>query len=73
MQEEALSKAEALYKKLNIFNNIPLNAKKIAPLNNLALAKKERQVQREASTGKAWGNMQKQELTEETKADLKAI
>ncbi|CDW73524.1 UNKNOWN [Stylonychia lemnae] len=73
IQDEALKKAEALYNKLNIFNNIPANAKQIAPLNNIQLQKKERQKKKEESAGKAWGYMPKQELTEEVKADLKAI
>lgn len=68
-----MKKAEALYNKLNIFNSIPVNTKQIAPLNNVKLQKKERKLQREESAGKAWGNMPKQELTEEVKADLRAI
>jgi len=39
-----MKKAEALYNKLNIFNNIPVNAKQIAPLNNVKLQKKERKL-----------------------------
>lgn len=68
-----MKKAEALYNKLNIFNKIAVNAKQIAPLNNIKLAKKERQKQKEETTGKGWGDMPRQELTEEVKADLKAI
>lgn len=59
--------------KHNIFNSIPLTGKAIEPLNNIKLKQKERQAQREATTGKGWGDMPKVELTEELKADLKAL
>ena len=42
-------------------------------MNNIELKQKERRAQREATAGKAWGEMPKVELTEELKADLKAL
>jgi hypothetical protein len=37
------------------------------------LDRKERQKRKEETTGKSWGHMKKVELTEEVKADLRAI
>ena len=73
IKEEAMRKADALFQKLNIFKNVPVTAKQIAPLNNIILAKKEKQKQKELSAGRGWGEMPKQELTDEVKADLRAI
>jgi hypothetical protein len=42
IDDKSLKKAEEIYKKLNIFNKIPVNAKQIPPLNNTKLDKKER-------------------------------
>ena len=72
-EEEAIKRAEALLMKKGIFNSIPVNAKTIPPLNNEALLKKKRKEDREKTAGKKWGEMPKVELTEELKADLRAI
>ena len=73
IEEVSLRKAEEVYKKLNIFNKIAVNAKEIPPLNNGKLLKKERLQKKSETTGKGWGDMPKVELTEEIKADLRAI
>jgi hypothetical protein len=62
-----------MLKKNNIFANVPLTGGSLPPLNNIKLKQKERRAQREATAGKAWGEMPKVELTEELKADLKAL
>lgn len=62
-----------MLKKNNIFANVPLTGASIPPLNSVVLKQKERRIQREATAGKAWGEMPKVELTEELKADLKAL
>ena len=59
IKEEAMRKADALFQKLNIFKNVPVTAKQIAPLNNIILAKKEKQKQKELSAGRGWGEMPK--------------
>ena len=73
VQEEAMKKAEALLKSSNVFNNVPLTGASISPLNNIKLKAKERREDREKTAGRAWGEMPKVELTEELKADLKAL
>jgi hypothetical protein len=73
VQEEAMKKAEALLKSSNVFNNVPLTGASISPLNNIKLKAKERREDREKTAGHAWGEMPKVELTEELKADLKAL
>lgn len=73
VEEQAIRKAEALLAKHNIFNTVSLTGGSIQPMNNIKLKQKERQAQREATTGKGWGDMPKVELTEELKADLKAL
>jgi hypothetical protein len=42
-------------------------------MNSVKLDKKDRQQLKEMNAGKAWGSMEKVELTEELKNDLKAI
>jgi hypothetical protein len=73
VQEEAMKKAEELLKSSNVFNNVPLTGASISPLNNIKLKAKERREDREKTAGRAWGEMPKVELTEELKADLKAL
>ena len=73
IEAEKLAKAEAIFNKLNVFSKFETNQKKINPLNNIKLEKKEREKQREATAGKAWGNMPKVELTEELKEDLRVL
>ena len=68
-----MKKAEALLKVSNVFNNVPLTGASISPLNNIKLKAKERREDREKTAGRAWGEMPKVELTEELKADLKAL
>ena len=73
VEEQAIQKANALLKKHSIFNKLAITGTDIGPLNNVALLQKQRKLQREATTGKAWGEMAKVELTEEIKADLQAL
>ena len=53
--------------------NLPADAKQISPLNNVKLEKKKRAAQKELTAGKNWGDLPKQELTEELKADLRVL
>lgn len=73
IEEDKVKKANAIFEKMNIFSKIPLNAKQIAPMFNEKLEKKQRLADREKDAGKAWGKMEKVELTEELKNDLKTI
>ncbi len=73
IKDEALKKAEALCNKLNIFSKISATAKSIPPLNNAKLTKKERLKQKELTAGKGWADMPQPEITDEVRADLKAI
>ena len=58
----------------SLFKNVPVTGfQSLPPLNNVKLLQKERRAQREATAGKAWGEMPQVELTEELKADLKAL
>ena len=68
-----LKKAEDLLKNQGVFKDIAPNAKSIKPLLSQKLDLKERQKKREETTGLSWGHMKKVELTEEVKADLRAI
>ena len=67
-----MAKAEELFEKHNIFKNLK-PGDRIKPLNSVILDKKARQAQQQLTTGAAWGDMERQELTEEVKADLRAI
>ena len=75
VQNEAIKKAEDMLKKHNIFNNVPVTGGHgLQPLNNIRLKQKERRVKKDETAGKAWGEMPRvTELTEEMKADLKAL
>lgn len=68
-----MNKANAIFESMNIFNKVPLNAKQIKPMFSEKLDKKQRIIDREKDTGKAWGSMEKVEQTEELKMDLKTI
>lgn len=57
----------------SLFRNVPVTGRSLPPLNSVRLQQKERRVQMEKTAGKAWGEMPKVELTEELKADLKAL
>ena len=52
---------------------MPLTGGSLPPLNNVVLKQKERRIEREKTAGRAWGEMSKVELTEELRADLKAL
>lgn len=68
-----MRKANAVFESMNIFSKVPLQAKEIKPMFTEKLDKKQRIIDREANAGKAWGMMEKVELTEELKNDLKAV
>lgn len=72
VEEQAIAKANALLDKHSIFSKGGVHAK-IGPLNNIKLKEKERREQREATAGRKWGEMPKVEMTEELKADLRAL
>ena len=67
-----MAKAEELFEKHNIFKNLTPEDR-VKPLNSVILDKKARQAQQKKTSGAAWGDMPRQELTEEVKADLRAI
>ncbi len=73
IEADKMSKANAIFEKMNIFNKTPLNAKQIAPMFNEKLEKKQRLIDKEKDAGKVWGKMEKVELTEELRNDLKTI
>ena len=68
-----MRKANALFESMNMLGKVPLNSKQIKPMFSAKLDLKQRQLDREKNTGKAWGSMEKVELTEELKNDLKTI
>jgi len=49
------------------------DAKSIKPLVTLKLDRKQRAKERDETAGKNWGHMARVELTEEIKADLRAL
>ena len=67
-----MKRANKLFESQNLFQG-PLNAKVIKPMFSDKLDKKQRILDREKNAGKAWGSMEKVELTEELKYDLKTI
>jgi hypothetical protein len=73
VEAEKMRKAEEVFAKMNIFKDIQIVATQIKPMNSVKLDKKDRQQLKEMNAGKAWGSMEKVELTEELKNDLKAI
>lgn len=73
VEDEKMRKANAVFESMNIFKGLPINSGVLKPMFNEKLEKKERQKQKEATAGKAWGSMPKVELTEELRNDLKAI
>lgn len=68
-----MNRANKIFEEKSIFKGVAADAKKIKPLVTEKLDRKERQQEREMTSGKAWGNMAKVELTEELKADLRAL
>ena len=74
VEEQRLKKANELYEKSSLFKTqIKPTDKKINPLLIPKLERKQNQKEREETAGKNWGNMKKVELTDEIKADLRAI
>ena len=67
-----MARAEAIFEQHNIYKDKAPN-EPILPLNAKVVTKKEKQKKAQMTAGKAWGDMPKQELTEELKADLRAI
>ena len=68
-----MEKAQKVFESLSIFKGVSANDKSIKPLVSEKLDRKKMQKDREMTAGKNWGNMAKVELTEEIKADLRAI
>ena len=68
-----MSKANQIFDQRSIFRGVSPDSKTIKPLVAQKLDRKERQRQREMTAGKDWGHMPKVELTEELKADLRAL
>lgn len=50
-----------------------MDSKKINPLNSRMLDLKEKRKQDDKTVGKGWGDMARVELTEDIKADLRAL
>ena len=73
VQEQAIKQAEQMLAEHSLFRNVAVTGRSLPPLNSVRLQQKERRVQMEKTAGKAWGEMPKVELTEELKADLKAL
>ena len=73
VEDEKMRKANQVFESMNIFGKVGLQAKQIKPMFTEKLDKKQRLVDKEASTGKGWGMMEKVEMTDELKNDLKAI
>ena len=73
LTDQQMLKAMKTYDKLSIFKGISHDARQIKPLVTLKLDRKERAREREMTAGKNWGHMPKVELTEEIKADLRAL
>ena len=74
VEEQRLKKANELYEKSSLFKTqINPTDKKINPLLIPKLERKQNQQDREKTAGKNWGHMKKVELTDEIKADLRAI
>lgn len=73
VEDEKMKKANAMFESMNVFNKVALNAKQIRPMFSEKLDKKQRKDDREKDTGKAWGKMDKVEMTDELRNDLKAI
>ena len=73
VEDEKMRKANAVFESMNIFSKIPMQANKIKPMFTEKLDKKQRVIDREANAGKAWGMMEKVEMTDELRNDLKAI
>ena len=73
LQEQQIKKANEIFEKNSMFKNVAIDAKKIKPLNSQVLDLKEKRRQEDLTAGKAWGDMAKVELTEEIKADLRAL
>jgi len=71
--DDAMKKAESVLKKHCIFNDIKMTDSVIPPLNNARLKQKERKAEREKTAGRGWGDMPKAKMTEELKADLRAL
>ena len=70
--DEKMKRANKLFETQNLFQGA-LNAKVIKPMFSDKLDKKQRILDREKNAGAAWGSMEKVELTEELKYDLKTI
>lgn len=73
LHEEQIKKANEMFEKNYMFRDVAIDAKKIKPLNSRVLDLKEKRRQDGMTAGKAWGDMAKVELTEEVKADLRAL
>ena len=73
LEADKMRKANAIFDKLNVFKDLPMHSQQIKPMFSEKLDKKARQAARDKDAGKNWHNMEKVELTEELRNDLKAI
>ena len=68
-----MKKANAIFENLNIFKGLSQKAQQIKPMFSAKLDLKQRRADREKDAGKNWHHMEKVELTDELRNDLKAI
>ena len=74
LEETRIKKANDLYETKSLFKGaIKATDRHIAPLVSVKLDRKQRRLEKEETTGKNWGQMKRVELTDEVKADLRAI
>lgn len=74
LKEARMKKANELYDSQCLFKTkIKPTDKSISPLVSGKLDQKQRKVDSEDTAGKNWGYMKKVELTDEIKADLRAL
>ena len=74
VEEQRLKKANELYESSSLFKTqIRPTDKKINPLLIPKLERKQNKKDKEETAGKMWGHMKKVELTDELRADLRAI
>ena len=74
LEEQKMKKANEIYEQKSLFcGKIKPTDKQIQPLVSNKLERKQNRLTKEETAGKHWGHMKKVELTEEIKADLRAL
>ena len=73
LESVQMEKAQKVFESLSVFKGVSSDQKSIKPLVSEKLDRKQWQKDREMTAGKNWGHMAKVELTDEVKADLRAI